>query len=212
MQSLALRRVLFAVLSVSPLMLVAATTLPAQAARSLTFTFPRLSDGSDIPAGYGDIPNALSTEFSCEDGSRARYWKEDYSDLDGVAYGCSSSSTQIVFKPEPGYSLKLLGLDFGAYSSDRNSKLRISEGSTVRLEEDPMQVLTSQRKSYEFDEFEFIRVSGGSELAISWGPDSYNVGIDNIRFQLIRVPAPLPLAGALGALHWSRRLRSRTRL
>ena len=121
-QSLALRRVLFAALSVSPLMLVAATTLPAQAARSLTFTFPRLSDGSVIPVGYGDIPNALSTEFSCEDGSRARYWKEDYSDLDGVAYGCSSSSTEIVFKPEPGYSLKLLALDFGAYSSDRNSK------------------------------------------------------------------------------------------
>lgn len=63
MQSLALRRFLYAALSVSPLMLLAATTLPAQAARSLTFTFPRLSDGSVIPAGYGDIPNALSTEI-----------------------------------------------------------------------------------------------------------------------------------------------------
>ncbi len=86
MQSLALRRFLLAALSVSSLMLVAATTLPAQAARSLTFTFPRLSDGSVLPAGYGDIPNALSTEFSCEDGSRAGYWKDDYSDLDGLAY------------------------------------------------------------------------------------------------------------------------------
>lgn len=209
MQSLALRRFLFAALSASPLMLLAATTLPAQAARSLTFTFPRLSNGSVISAGYGDIPNALSTEFSCEDGSRARYWKDDYSNLDGVAYGCSSSSTEIVFKPEPGYSLKLLGLDFGAYSSDRDSKLRISEGSTVLLEEDPMQALISQRKSYDFDS---ISIAGGSELAISWGPDSYNVGIDNIRFQLIGVPAPLSLAGALGAFHWSRRLRSRTRL
>jgi hypothetical protein len=198
----------FVALSTGTVLLLAASAPSAHATRILDFTFPNLSNGSDIPDKYGDVKGALDMDFRCEDGSNASYWSTDYSDLLGVAYGCSSYSTQITFKPQPGFTVTLLGFDFGAYSSDRSSKVKISDSATTFLDEDPIEVLLSQRTTYNL---ESLGIATDSNLTISFGPDSYNVGIDNIRFELTGVPAPLPLFGALGAFQWSRRLRSRSR-
>jgi hypothetical protein len=138
-----------------------------------------------IDDSYGDIAGQLNVVYdrniTVGGENRLRYYGPNYSDLTGVAYGGEGNTTgpaEIFLMPLSGYQVTLTGFDLGAWpKTTRNTQVTILSGSgQVLSPSTPMavdgQVHTSL--SYNFTSSNGIR--------IQWGPDNYDVGIDNIEF------------------------------
>jgi hypothetical protein len=222
----------------SPCLLLTAGALPSSAAlttldftQAILETFPPgtgISNGSPVPQGYGDIPGQLDVVYSsvtsigssttCGSGSDMRFWANNYSDLTDVAYGCSGGTAQVSLIPSAGYQVTLLGFDLGSWPNvTRNSQVGIYNADLASLIfSDPSIVVSGTTATqYNFIGSQFTRSDG---IQIQFGPDGYDVGIDNIRFdvsptngrpQPSSVPGPLPFLGVGAAFGISRKLRKR---
>jgi hypothetical protein len=167
------------------------------------------SNYARIGQGYGDIAGQLDVShrsFIAVSGDTyqpyLKFWDAGYSDLRGVAWGGANPSgygSEISFAPGPGLRVTLDSFDFGDYS-DR------SYGSQATVHD----LLTGDLlwDSGSFDPgpqaLGFAPAVGSAGgLILRWGPDGYDVGIDNIQFTLAPVPEPatsLLWAAGLGVM------------
>jgi hypothetical protein len=215
--------------SLSPLLVVGGSIIlggfdPAQAfTNTLTFSGLGLTDGNVIPQSYGDVPGVVDINYRSVQsiGSNSEvvpdlyYWGTQYSDLTDVAYGGTGFTGEVAILPATGYEVKLLSFVLGAWpNADRESQAAIYNGT-----------LSSQLETYGAFTVSGVTASSfapnllsSNGLRIQWGPDSFNVGIDNISYEVTpieapstAVPGPLPLLGVGAAFGFSRRLRKRNK-
>ena len=212
--SLALRALAFAGL---------AAALPAAHALNVTLDFSgnicgaagnlACSNYNEIGANYGDQAGALDVSYRSgrtSDGSTyepfMKFWDNGYSGLQNVAWGGADSASyfsEITFTPLAGQQVTLNSFDFGDYlDRNRGSSVAVYDLSNVLLWNggafDPGLTPTGFSPA----------ISSSSGLVLRFGPDGYDVGIDNINLTVSAaalVPEPetyaLMLAGlvALGA-------------
>ena len=130
-----------------------------------------------------------------------QFWSNDYSGMQRVAFGGLDPSISLL--ATSGNVVSLNSFDVGAWpNADRSTQVTVidlADNSTV-LTTGPITVLGSTPTSYAFSS-----QSSAVGFKISFGPDGYNVGIDNLNFSTSPIPEPatgaLLLVG-LAALGW----------
>lgn len=156
---------------------------------------------------YGDIPGQLDVVYAVNIIPNLLYWTNDYSGLRDVAYG-DIGSAEIFLAPAPGFSVTLHSFQLGAFLENRTSQVTVSDGlGNVLLSTGLITVPGATPLTFA----DTWTSSAGIE--ISFGPDAFNVGIDNITFDVVptgTVAVPLPgslilLATALAGLGVLRR-------
>lgn len=156
---------------------------------------PCAVDQSFIPISndYGDIAGQLDVSyFTLVNGavavSNLFYWKNNYGGLDGVAYG-DIGSAEILFKPASGYAVTVTGFQLGAYLGDYLSRFTVFDGLGNVLYTsgvDPITIVGSAPSTFTGN------WTSSDGIRISFGPDSFNVGIDNVTFEVTALPVPEP--------------------
>jgi len=181
---------------------------------------PTCISGSEIAQSYGDgVGVDVSYETRIFTGQASdlplRYWDVGYGDLQGVVWGGTNQTdyfSRITLTALPGYEISLRSFDIATFSSlsDESPVLIESLGGTNIL----ASVIDTQSPTHNF-----VAVNSGyftDGIVLNWGPDGFNVGLDNIAFDVRAittggVPEPATWAmmilglGAAGSLIRRRR-------
>jgi hypothetical protein len=138
------------------------------------------SSGGRINQAYGDTA-AVDVSFKDSVGGTNSmfYWANNYSGLTDVAYAGSGQTGEITLTALGGNVITLQSLDLGAWPNvDRSSQLTVIDltNGTTAFSSGPITVLGATPSSF------VLNVSSSGGFAIQFGPDGFNVGIDNITF------------------------------
>jgi len=168
-----------------------------------------------ILQSYGDVAGVVDVSYAApryNDGRSLRWWADDYNNLHGVLWADGSdanSLARIDLTPGSGQSVTLTHLDLGAWvNTTRNTTLTISDlnGNLLYSYKGPVgDGSTSMPTSFNGS------WSSASGIRIEWEDSAYNVGVDNITYNMAPVPEPESYAmlviglAALGALARRRR-------
>jgi PEP-CTERM motif len=166
-------------------------------------------NGAQIGENYGDSSLVNVSYRSIGTGSNTTHasflnWWNSYGDLSGVVWGGGGTSgyiSEIVIDPMAGYEISLVSLDMGSYSNAlRTSQLSVFDASTGAAIYSSGTVPVPASGHSDFD-LNLAYEDGG--VRIQWGPDGYNVGLDNITFDIREItstsvpePGTLALFGA----------------
>lgn len=181
------------------------TLLASQPAMAATLDFSGFTTGDPIPQTYGDISGVVNVAYRDLEGfgnsaetspnSTVVTWGDGYSGLSNVAYGFGHS--EIAFQALNGSIVSLLGFQLGSWPNvDRSSQVKIYNFDYSELLYDSGLVTVLGSQPYTFN-FNFNRTDG---FRLQFGPDSYNVGIDNVQYSATATPVPTPalLPGLVG--------------
>ena len=191
----------------------------------VTLDFQNLSllDYGIIPANYGSnlTPNLAGISyrtFTAATGTTLtnylEFWNTGYGDLTKVAFASTNGyAAEVSITAASGYAVRLLSFDMAGWpSADRvNSIMRLTDAAGNTLlnyaAAGPIPI-QGDANGPRHTAFAPDLVSG--TIRIQWGND-WNVGIDNVRFQIVPIPEPpvwalLVVAGPLVAW-WARRRR-----
>lgn len=183
---------------------------------------PCTSAGSTcaISQDYGDqagvdVTYRTVSKVTGEATSSAFYWSGKYGDLDKVLYAGVDGRNyygEVILRAAAGYKLSLLDFDYAGFGGARTSAFQVFDLDGNLLNGFSGTTASSGHKSASI-ETDYL-----DGVVLRWGPDSYNVAIDNIRFDLqapATAPAPEPAAWALMLLGFGgmgAALRNRRRL
>ena len=167
------------------------------------------SNGETVDQSYGDLTGVdviYDAYVSTAAQENLSYWGTGYETLTGVVYGFSGGGgASITFEAMAGYEVSVGGFDLAPYANRvRTTQVTISElGGGVLYSTGPFVADTS-------DVTHFADVyTSTSGIVLTFGPDAYDIGVDNIEYSasLVETPAPVPLPasavlllGALGGL------------
>jgi hypothetical protein len=165
-------------------------------------------DTADVDVSYRTIQKSDGQTV----GAGLFDFKSGYGDLTHVVFGGTDMThylAEITLTAKAGRLLSLQSFDFATYGG-RSSKVPIN---VFDLDGN---VLTSGNFSTNSPKHATLAMNSDflSGVVIRWGPDSYNVGLDNIRYDtLLAAPEPATWAMMLmgfGTLGWSMRRRQRS--
>lgn len=179
-------------------------------------------NGDLIDQSFGDVAGKVDVVYDADRDTAAlenlRYWSTGYATLTGVAYGAfAGGGLSIELQALAGYSVSLKGFDIAPYLGQaRNTSVDIidlSDSSSVFSQMyEPLP--TGGVTSFSFTGSDYTSQAG---FAIWLGPDAWDVGIDNVTFEVSETAAPVPLPAAgwlllagLGGLAAMRRRASRS--
>lgn len=162
-------------------------------------------DRAAIAADYGSIPGQLQVSYTRDVNATAPnnqllFWTADYSELVGVAYGGVGGRPEIFLEPEAGFEVTLLDFRLGAWpNTNRATQVSVLDGLGGTLfASEPSITISGQASS------RFIGPwTSENGIRIQWGPDGFNVGIDEVRFAVSAIdgdPTPIPLPAPLALL------------
>ena len=140
-------------------------------------------DGPGVDVGYG----AFTYPAGAPSSTALSYWGLGYGDLDGVTWGGSNMtgySSRITLTALPGFEISLLSFDIATYqNASSHSPVNVeSLGGTGILAIDVGTLFPTHNN---------VAVNSGyfsDGIALNWGPDGYNVGLDNITFDVRALP------------------------
>ena len=174
---------------------------------------------ADIHQTYGDtvgLDVAYDSDINTAGVQNMQWWSDSYSGLEAVAFSSFTSGgvAEIFLNPLAGYQVTLLGFDIGSFPNvDRLSQVTILGGNGSSIYASGEITIPGSSPS-SFGPYG-TRTDG---FRIQFGPESYNVGIDNIAFTVSQVqggvPEPSTWAfmiggfGAAGAMLRRRRVRA----
>lgn len=152
-------------------------------------SFEACSNFQPINQAYGDS-SSVDVTYQASPGSPASmyYWTDSYSGLNAVAFGDSGSGVPtILIVPTAGNVVTLGGFDIGSWpNSTRNSQVTVIDlASGIKLVNTGTIAIPGDAPS----SFSINATSSGG-FSIAFGPEGYNVGIDNIAFTTAPVPEP----------------------
>lgn len=145
---------------------------------------------------YGDTAGADVSTFTVvsatgQQAAPLNLWKgAGYGDLTDIVYAGSNTSQfkgRVVLTAAAGYRLSLLDFDYASFhGSPEVSPLTITD-----LAGHAIANLSGQGNSTHGHAT--INSALGQGIILTWGPDAYNFGVDNIRFDVQRIlPAGVP--------------------
>ncbi|WP_296600686.1 PEPxxWA-CTERM sorting domain-containing protein [Phenylobacterium sp.] len=207
----------------APLALALTLTAFGAASAHAATTILDFEGVAGIPASYGDGPGVdVSYQYvNVKTGAVTPglfFWYSGYGDLERVVFGGQNSTdfrSEIVLKALPGYEISLLSFDFATFKNLTSStpiSIRTLGGTTLFSE-----TLGTNPGGHNHLAVNSAAVTDG--IVLSWGPDGYNVALDNIAFDVrptgaAAVPEPatwammiLGFAGVGGAMRRQRRAR-----
>lgn len=155
-----------------------ATCAGGFACRSTTSIDETYGDGAGVDVGYRVIYAGSGTTYR----TSLLYWEGGYGDLDGVAYSGTSAPTriEITLKALAGYELSLSSFDLATFSRiSPTTPVMIETLSGLNLFSGPVSTNPGGHNHLTFDTAYFT-----DGIRLSFGPDSFNVGIDNIAFDV----------------------------
>jgi hypothetical protein len=141
-----------------------------------------------IGQSYGDTAQvdvsyrAVNATSGALHSSSLQYWDDNYGDLHGVVWGGDGSTfSEIAFKPTAGYEVSLLDFDFATYLNRHNDvpiKILSGDGTTTIYD----LTLTTDWPTHNSLTVNSAYFADG--IILRWGPNGYDVGLDNIRFDV----------------------------
>jgi hypothetical protein len=150
-------------------------------------------DGRQINQSYGDTAlvdvQYRAVASGLADSSNAlRFWSGQYNNLTNVAYG-SNSGTSIFFAPVAGYQVTLNSFSLGAwFNAERSSQYTIVNGLGQTLfSSGPLTIGTGNIASTFA-----VNLTSASGIGVVFGPEGFNVGIDNVDFTLSQITGGIP--------------------
>ena len=133
--------------------------------------------------------------------SSLRFWDDGYNNLQNVVFSGgddANSHGQIVLTAAPGYQVTLVGFDVGAYPyATRNTTVTVSTSSSATTF-DYSGPVGAGTLATAFSGFGAAGV--GNQVRIDWANSAYNVGIDNVHFEVAAVPEPETYAMMMAGL------------
>lgn len=219
---------------------------PAQAVTVLDFTGNicgaagnhACGNNDEIGQNYGDSA-AIDVQYRsarASDGSTQesflKYWTTQYGDLNGVAWGGLNSNdyySEISFLPSLGYEVTITGFDAGCYqnaASCQSFPFEITElfvfSQATNLSAPAFGSMSTSGSATPpnggHQTLTFTLPYSSAGYVLRWGPDGYNAGLDNIRFdvRLVSTSVPEPATwglmmlgfGAVGGAMRARRRRA----
>lgn len=173
------------------------------------------SSGTQISQAFGDVAGVVDVRYDGDAigaGVQPMYWWADsYNDLRGVAYGQNGAQVEIFLKPLDGLGITLLGFDIGAWANaTRQSQVSVLDGAgNVLFATGPTTIGIFPGNLHNDFDGPWTSLDG---IRIRFGPDGFNVGVDNIRFETGVIPEPSTYALlATGLLGIGATLRRRSR-
>lgn len=166
------------------------------------------SSNSVISQKYGDVAGKFDVIYDGDqaagpDLSPLLFWTNGYGSLMNVAWTGQKQTAEIFIKPEAGYQVSLLSFQLAPYLSNRpSSRWSILDGSGDLIGASGPFDVTGPSYS------PVLPVNSSAEgVRLRWGPDAFNVGMDNVTFSVTPIPEPgtwalmgagLALLGAAG--------------
>ncbi len=206
---------------------IAVCALSVAAHGQVTLDFQNLSllDYGIIPANYGSNLTANLTAISYRTFTVSNnatltnyleFWNTGYGDLSKVAFASSNGyAAEISITAASGYAVRLISFDMAGWpNADRvNTHMRLLDtaGNTlVNYAAQGPVTIQGDANGPQHTSFAPNIVSAGT-IRIQWGND-WNVGIDNVLFQIVPVPEPpawmLLAVGGTAGVWWLRRRRA----
>lgn len=119
------------------------------------------------------------------------YWDTGYGDLVDVAWGAindNNGASQIIFTPAAGYTVTLISLDIAGWpNTDRPTQSILYDGNYNFVASTGAFTAPGTGHQTLNCNGAFCTQSG---LVLEWGPNGYNVGVDNVVFSINAVPEP----------------------
>jgi len=160
-------------------------------------SFTACVTGSRINQAYGDTGQVNVTYLDSIAGTNSMFfWDTQYSGLTNVAYG-GSGATPVITLAAIGSTVMLQNFQLGAWpNADRPSQVTVIDLATnlAVTNTGPITVLGASPSLFT------INASSTVGFAIQFGPDGFNVGIDNINFTTTPVPEASTYAMMLAGL------------
>ncbi len=160
--------------------------------------FQSCSNFSRINQAYGDSAGVdVSYQASTGSTSSMYYWADSYSGMNDVAFGDTNNAPTILIVPTSGNTVTLAGFDLGSWPNvDRTSQVTVTDlaGGTTVLSTGNITIFGAAPTHFT------LNASSSAGFSISFGPEGYNVGIDNIAFTASAVPEPATVALLLAGL------------
>ncbi|WP_229262764.1 PEP-CTERM sorting domain-containing protein [Duganella radicis] len=151
-----------------------------------------------IAQSYGDMPGVVDVAYSAPRiaGTSLNWWDADYNTLRGVAFANGSdgnSQGRIDLKPLNGMAVMLTHFDMGAYSNtSMGTHITISDLSGNVLFTYDANVGSGSPNMPSGFNGSWI---GNDGIRIEWRDSAYNVGIDNVTYEMTRaIPEPATYA------------------
>lgn len=188
------------------LLLAAVLLAAASPASAAVINFDNLAIGNygDIPSNYGSLgaggagdPNVAVT-YSGNNGTlnHLDLWTTGYGDLTNIAFTPSDGTVaRINFVANPGYRITSLAFDLGSYQ-DIARTMRVFSyglGNTVIVANGTNLPSGNIHSHYS------VANSTATSGFIEWGMD-WDIGIDNITFEVAKVQRPVPEPTSLALL------------
>lgn len=210
---------------VSAIFTTAATSGVCANAATITFdttscsnTIATCDNGSSINADLGSISGLSAVTYTNPYvvlPNNLQYWGLGYSNLPSVAWGgvnASSTGMRVNISPLNGYYIKLVSFDLAAFptGTDRNTTLAVNFGDGTTWSAFAALGLPLTISGVNFTHYDLASTFGNGNpslngFQITWGNDGWNVGINNILYEVVdkngnAVPLPGTLALILGGL------------
>ena len=138
-----------------------------------------------IEKTFGSIAGQLDTLLEANNGGNLLFWTEGYSGRPAAYSGTGIGS--ITLTPRGGYSVTLLSFFLGAWrNSDRTISYVIDDLATpgVDISFPDAPVSGTSGRTVNLD------MTSAAGIRITFGPDGFNGGINNITYSLQPVPEP----------------------
>jgi len=153
------------------------------------------SNGAAISASYGDAEGVDVSYRAADPVSGAtdpllRWWGPGFGDVEGVVWGGNSSTfSEITLKAAPGYEIALISFDFATYLGRfASSPVSIASLDGTDILSGPLSTNPGAHNHVEVASAFFE-----DGIRLRWGPNGYDVGMDNITFEVRALPnAPVP--------------------
>ncbi|PZU06109.1 PEPxxWA-CTERM sorting domain-containing protein [Sphingomonas sp.] len=159
---------------------------------------------SQIGANYGDSATvdvqyrSIATSSGATYEPFLKYWSQ-YGDLPGIVWGGNSMTgyaSEINILPAAGYEVSLIGFDFATYlnrSATVPFAITALDGTSIYSGTQGTSSPTHASLALNSDYF-------AQGIRLTWGPDGYDVGLDNIAFDVREAsaaPVPEPATWAM---------------